>query len=394
MQDQARDDSNTAIKWLKGDSHNLLVAHLVRALILADDEQPRAAIEHFRKALGLCGQLAEEYHRRDQAAEEEKYRRWQTECDTRMKQLRFKSADEELPDEQISSPPPELPAEGVRAPIPLPEPTQLIWPSKPLKAKFKPADTLGAFQPGTDQRSKARVWVDGRIYQVESLEGSTSEVQFVPGQTYTVVEVEDKPDQPRRYLLVRQQSRPGEPGRYVVVYDAPPADRQWNHESATADTIAWVIGPSENSEPAGTILGVVEAILLPTPAPELPAADLPSSTHRRAQDNLVDDIDEDLLTCVDTLSYALQQAPDDAGLTATYQKFQSFLKQRLGLDVIEITPNTTLFDERLGHYADAVVHQQNLPDNVIVQVTKLGYRRGGRIVRDPHVIVNKLSGSE
>jgi molecular chaperone GrpE (heat shock protein) len=127
--------------------------------------------------------------------------------------------------------------------------------------------------------------------------------------------------------------------------------------------------------------------------------------QRREAEDAVDRLDVDTLnlgrdavraqfnrlaSIIDLLRHAAIVSPQIAeGVDQIRTQFVAFLQQEYpGAAVIPITPNHTLFDEKLGHSVVDVEHRADLPDRTITRVLGDGYTYRGIVIREARVTVN------
>ena len=63
-----------------------------------------------------------------------------------------------------------------------------------------------------------------------------------------------------------------------------------------------------------------------------------------------------------------------------------------GMKPVELTPGQTPFDSGL-HDELSAANFPNLPDGVVVWVSRNGFLRGGEVLRRSEVMVNRLAGA-
>ncbi len=348
--DQAPLDAETAIEWLKRDAHHALIAHLICARIYADDGNTRAASGHYRSAQMLAAQLITLWHRRNKANQEKYYQEAQSAISVAVRDLQ--------PPLTINAEPPESKEDNQAAPEPAADESAPTPVAKPGEAS--PAFQL-EYRNKSDQFTLnyyeiSRVWINGQEYLVETVNPVDAEN---PGLRL-------QPDQKYRAILVNEGGQPAEgqpPGTGERVQL-----RVWTETEEELD----------NQEEA-KFVGAVEVRLRLVP-----------SQAAEPESKPVVELDEDLLDCIDAFTAAanLRRKPDP-GLAAMQRKFLTYLRHKLNLQIIPITPRKTKFNEKAGHYAVGQTKNARLPDNVIVQVARNGYTREGKIVREAYVIVNQ-----
>ncbi len=352
-QDQAPRDAETAVNWLRRDAHHVLIAHLVCALIYADDGKARAALRHDREAQTLAAQLSAFWHRRNDKTKEDYYQDVQGGIMATVRDLQTRSAaaTEATDGESIT---------GASA----------ISGGEAIAGGDSPALQLEITNP-TQQFTLnyyeiSRVWINGREYLVESvnpIDPDRPGLRLLPDQKYIAVPDPDS-DQPQQYVLVKEGGQPTA-GQIVVNVD-PVRLRAWTNADES-------IGDYQSLH----IMGTVEARLRPAPSKE-------------AEPEAETEIDEDLLDCVDAFTAAANaRRRPDPGLTAMHRKFLSYLRRTYNLQVIPITPRKTRFNPQAGHHAVEARANRQVPDGVILEVRRNGYTRDGKVVREAYVVVNQ-----
>ncbi len=433
-QDQAPDDANTALEWLKRDNHYATIAHLIRAGILADHQRTRAAATHYRHAIDIMSALAAEWHRRDRTDEERYYQQLRGEVINVMQRLRFERTESDQDENESPLTTSPLPTVGdklpnVPPPIRLPIPTKLVWSKKSDNLKFD-----------SDRDEVSEVTIDGQRYLVEPIESASHahRLELKSGQPYIAIPIEDKEqsgDTPNRYVLIRQQDYLDQPQQIIVVFESNGA-RAWvdQSESTAPFTHVHIIGQKRDWNIPDSkeliILGVVEAVLrrapsddagampepvtsAPTPPSditsaaasmdEIDAASAPSSPtpataapHKLGPQPVAKtpDYDDNLLRCIDDFNSARQKHPQvNKDLLVLQTKFHNYVRQQYGLEIISIKLGETPFDPTLGHMAIDTTNDPTMLDGVIVHVVSDGYTHQGTVVREAQVIVNQVKPS-
>jgi tetratricopeptide (TPR) repeat protein len=340
--DQAPEDGKTALEWLKRDRHHTAIAHLIQAQILLDNGQVRTALRHYRRAGELVTALARDWHRRNRLDRENYYVELKREIDGVIKQLPLYRP--------VASAAGSAPIAGAAAPAPARQPDQFTPPIYEVN----------------------RVWINGVEYLVETAKPISPEhppVRLQADQKYIAIPIEED-DQasnaPARFVLIRENGDTDQPRRFEIAF-SPDSSRTWTEEADGAQPY-----------PRIRLLDNAEAFLTPVAAADQSASVAPA-------------IDEELLTCIDTILHAQNaRRQPSKELEVIRKQFLSYVQKKYGWEVIPIRPGTTMFDETLGHYAVATVKKSRLKDGVITTVLQHGYKRQKQIVREAHVVVNQL----
>ncbi len=271
---RAADDCDTAIQWLKRDDHHCALAEMIKARVLLNTAQARAAIEHYGQAAYLLARLAARARRQNQSNIARDYKDLRRAVTNAMQHIPI-DAPGDHPDRAQHHPPTELPVLSKYLAIPM----RVSWAEgQPIGIALMPSPRGVA----PDFIEVTYVWVGGKPYTIQPLDADPNvrkSFRLRPGEPYVAlqVKVENGPDEDEeRFALVRRTDRPDQSPQYIVVVD-PISQRAWIDGAESDATSVRTVGLdrywqiSDGAEPRAyddselRIVGVVEAMLLPAP---------------------------------------------------------------------------------------------------------------------------------
>lgn len=270
----AADDGDTAIAWLKRDEHHRALAEMIKARILLNAAQARAAVEHYQQAAHLLTRLEAVARRQNQLNAARDYKDLRRAVTNALQHIPIDAPDDQL-DRATPYRPPTLPAVGKYLAIPM----RVAWSEgQPIGIALMPSPRGIA----PDFIEVTYVWVDGKPYTIQPLDADPNvrkSFRLRPGEPYVALQVKvenGSDDAEARFALVRRTDRPDQSPQYIVVVD-PISQRAWIDGAESDATSVRTVGLDrywqmyDGAEPRAyddselRIVGVVEALLLPAP---------------------------------------------------------------------------------------------------------------------------------
>jgi hypothetical protein len=271
---RAAHDCDTAIKWLERDDTHCALAEMIKARILLDTAQARAAVEHYRQAAQLLTRLEARARRQNQPNQVRDYKDLLRAVTNAMQHIPIDALDDQ-PEPAQPNYSAALPAFGEHLAMPM----RVSWSEgQPIGIALMPSPRGVA----PDFIEVTYVWVGGKPYTIQPLDADPNarkSFRLHPGEPYVALQVKvenGSDDDEERFALVRRTDRPDQSPQYIVVVD-PVSQRAWIDGAESDATSVRTMGLDrywqidDGAEPHAyddselRIVGVVEAMLLPAP---------------------------------------------------------------------------------------------------------------------------------
>jgi hypothetical protein len=274
-----------AVTWLNYDEHHRLLAELVLARLMLEEDRADVAAEHYRAALSILAKLINFHHRKNNSTKENEYSQLYQTTQQALNHLWLR--------DRRSTTALELLAEETHEPDWLDRvqiPSRLIWPGDdPVGLQLMPMQSAERNRailspnfkpvPGTlDYIEIEQVSFNNQSYQIDVVHQLGGKFRMHVSQPYYAFQFAAAHDPPQPgepcYALVRQFDRPPR-SDYPIVILIPEDKQAWLVSSQPAGAAETIIGEREwifyeggpkIAESKVQVVGVVVAILTPLPA--------------------------------------------------------------------------------------------------------------------------------